>query len=267
MRDLTIGQYYAVDSPVHALDPRTKLLALLLYVVLLFFVRTNPLWYLLPALLLIFAYAKARIPARYVFRGMKPIFLLIFFTLFFRMTLTPGEVIAEFWIFDITREGVVKAIQMSTRILLMVGAAMLLSYTTTPRQTADGMELALSPLEKIGIPIHSMSVMLMIAFRFIPVMTEEINILMDAQAARGAEFDSRSIWKRTKYVTALPLPIFISCVGRAIDLAMAMEARGYEDGAETTRMDPLAYSAADRRVKRFSLFFFVVYGACLIYFR
>ena len=264
MRDITLGQYYTAKSPVHELDPRTKLLAMLLYVVLLFLVRSRPIWYLPLLIPLLGAFRAARIPAGFALRGLRPILLLLCFTFFFRMTLTPGEEIARFWIFAITEEGIVKAVRLTARIALMISTTSLLAYTTTPRQLADGMEKAAAPLEKIRIPVRSMAVMLMIAFRFIPVLFEEINTLMDAQAARGAEFDSGSVWKKTKYVCALPLPIFISCVRRAADLAMAIEARGYQEGAQTTRMYPLEYSRADRIVQIVSWVIFAVFLAPLL---
>lgn len=259
MRDITLGQYYTTKSPVHELDPRTKLLAMLLYVVLLFLVKSRPIWYLPLFFPLLYAFHLARIPAKFALRGLRPILLLLCFTFFFRMTLTPGEEIARFWIFSVTREGVLKAVRMTARIAFMVSTASLLAYTTTPRQLADGIEKVSAPLEKIKIPVHSMAVMLMISFRFIPVLFEEINTLMDAQAARGAEFDSNSVWKKTKYVCALPMPIFISCVRRAADLAMAIEARGYQEGAQTTRMYPLEFSPTDKKVQIVSWVFFVIF--------
>ncbi len=266
MRDITLGQYYGARSAVHSLDPRTKLFSLLLFVTALFFVKDQPLWYIPPAVLLVLCFYAANIPARFALRGLRPIVVLLCFTFFFRMTLTPGTEIAHFWIFTVTQEGIVKAVRMTLRIALMISAASLIAYTTTPRELADGLETASLPLQKLGVPVRSMAVMLMIAFRFIPVMLEEINTLLDAQAARGAEFDSPSVWKRTKYVLSLPMPVFLSCVRRAAELAMAMEARGYQEGADTTRMNPLAYAAADRRVYAAGGALFAVYTVLLVLF-
>lgn len=262
-RDITIGQYYAVDSPVHKLDPRVKLMGTLLYCVLLFLVK-NPIWYLPLAVTVLLLYRAANIPLGFVLHSLRGVLLLLCFTFFFRLTLTSGQVLLRLWIFDITREGVVEAVRMTARIALMILGASLLSYTATPREMADGMETGLSFLERFGIPIHSMAVIVMIAFRFIPVMIEEMNILMDAQAARGAEFENCSVWKKCKNVCSLLMPLFFSTVRRSTDLAMAMEARGYQEGAETTRMYPLIYDAADRRARILMWSCFGVLGAFLL---
>ncbi len=265
IRDITIGQYYAAESPIHALDPRTKLVALLLYVVLLFMVQ-NPLWYILIGGTLLLLYRLANIPFGYMMRGLKTIILLLCFTFFFRMTLTPGVEIARFWVFTITEEGILKAIRLTVRIALMITGASLLSYTSTPRELSDGLEKGMSFMEKFGVPIHSMAVILMIAFRFIPIMIEEMNILMDAQAARGAEFEKCSVWKKCKNVISLLMPLFFSTVRRATDLAMAMEARGYQEGAPTTRMYPLVYGELDKKAKVIMWAYFVVMFVLLIIF-
>lgn len=156
---------------------------------------------------------------------------------------------------------------MTVRIALMITGAGLLSYTSTPRELADGLEKAFSPLEKVGVPIHSMSVILMIAFRFIPIMIEEINVLMDAQAARGAEFEHCSIWKKCKNVCSLLMPLFFSTVHRSTDLAMAMEARGYQEGAESTRMYPLIYSEKDKKVHMILWLYFAIMVVLMLCFR
>ena len=249
MRDITIGQYYPADSTIHDLDPRTKLVATLVYITMLFFVR-QPLWFIPIAATLVAVYKLAKIPLSYLFKGLRGILLLLCFTFFFRMTLTPGTPITSFWVFTITEEGIQLAIRMTSRIALMIAGASLLSYTSTPRELSDGLEVGLSFLEKFGIPIHSMAVILMIAFRFIPIMIEEMNILMDAQAARGAEFENCSVWTKCKIVFSLLMPLFFSTVRRSTDLAMAMEARGYRgDDTPTTRMYPMVYSAADRKAR------------------
>ena len=151
----------------------------------------------------------------------------------------------QFWIFSVTDQGIVKATQMTARIALMIAGASLLSYTSTPKELADGLEKAFSKFEKRGIPIHEMSVIVMIAFRFIPIMLDELNLLMDAQAARGAKFGEGNIIDKSKGVVTLLLPLFLITVRRSSDLAMAMEARGYTGTAETSRMYPLKYERRD----------------------
>lgn len=244
MRDITIGQYYPVKSPVHSLDPRTKLMAVLLYIVSIFLVKNTWLYIGFLALLLIM-FKVARVPFSYFMKGLRNIVILLVFTFFFRMVATPGEVLAQWWVFEITREGIYKAIHLTLRIALMVACASLLSYTSTPKQLADGMEKAFSPLEKIGVPVRDMAIMTMIAFRFIPVMLEEANSIMDAQAARGVEFENTTVWRKMKNVTSIVMPLFMNSIRRSADLAMAMDARGFSGEGQTSKMYPLAYSRRD----------------------
>lgn len=244
IRDITIGQYYAEESVIHRLDPRTKMAGVLVYIVILFLVQ-NPFWYIGCLAVILILYRLARIPYFYLMKGLRGILLLLVFTFFFRLISTPGTEIAHFWIFTITGEGIYKAIRMTARIALMIVGASLLSYTSTPRKMADGLEKAFSFLEKVKVPIHDMAVIVMIAFRFIPIMLEEMNILMDAQAARGVEFEKCSVFRKCKNVGSLLMPLFLSTVRRASDLAMAMEARGYTGEHQTSRMNPLIYKKED----------------------
>ncbi|MGF0032372.1 energy-coupling factor transporter transmembrane component T family protein [Bariatricus sp. SGI.154] len=245
IRDITIGQYYARGSVVHGLDPRTKLMGVLIYIIVLFLVK-NPWWYLACLAVILVLYHAARVPLPYLLKGLRGIVILLMFTFFFRLISTPGVEVAHFWIFTITKEGVVKAVSLTSRIALMITGASLLSYTSTPRELADGLEKAFSFLEKIHVPVHDMAVIVMIAFRFIPIMIEEMNALMDAQAARGVEFEKCSVFKKCKNVFSLLVPLFLSTVRRASDLAMAMEARGYTGDRQTSRMYPLIYKSNDR---------------------
>lgn len=245
IRDITIGQYYSSNSRIHDLDPRTKLMGTLVYIIVLFVVR-NPVWYLMCLAVLLVLYKMAQVPYSYLLKGLKGIIILLVFTFFFRMICTPGNEIAKVWFFSITEEGIYKAIKMTSRIALMITGAALLSYTTTPRKMADGLEKSFRFLEKIKIPVQEMAVIVMIAFRFIPIMIEELNDLMDAQAARGVEFEHCSVVKKCKNVFSLLFPLFLNTVRRAADLAMAMEARGYSGERETTKMYPLVYKKIDK---------------------
>lgn len=245
IRDITIGQYYAKESVIHGLDPRTKLAGTLVYIVALFLVH-NPWWYLLCLACVAAVYKMAHIPFSYLLKGLRGILILLIFTMLFRMIITPGMVVFQAGIFEVTREGIIKGISLSARIALMIVGASLLSYTSTPRELADGLERAFAFLEKVKIPIHEMAVIVMIAFRFIPIMIEEMNALMDAQAARGVEFEKCSVLKKCKNVFSLLVPLFLSTVRRASDLAMAMEARGYNGERAGSRMYPLVYSKNDR---------------------
>ena len=246
MKDITIGRYYPQNSAIHSLDPRTKLVGLLVYVILLFIV-SEPVGYLPFLAVLLLLYKAAKVPFLYVLKGLKLVVILLVFTIIFRTLLTPGQEIAKLWIFSITREGIVLGLRLASRIALMIAAASLLSYTTTPRNLADGIEKSMEFLQKRGMNVRSLAVTVMIAFRFIPVMIEETNILMDAQAARGAEFENCSVLKKCKNVCTLLMPLFFSSVRRATDLAMAMEARGYKgDNSPTSRMYPLEYKKGDK---------------------
>lgn len=245
IRDITIGQYYAGDSLIHQLDPRTKMMGVLVYIIVLFLVR-NPWWYVLCLGAILILYYLAQVPVSYLLKGLKGIVLLLCFTFLFRLIATPGTLLYQWGVFSVTEEGIVKAIGMTSRIALMITGASLLSYTSTPRALADGLEKAFSFLQKIHVPIHDMAVIVMIAFRFIPIMLEELNVLMDAQAARGAEFEKGSFIRKCKNVFTLLAPLFLSTVRRASDLAMAMEARGYTGDKPTSRMYPLTYGKNDK---------------------
>lgn len=244
IRDITIGQYYAQDSVIHRLDPRTKMAGILIYILILFLVK-NPSWYMGCLVVILFLYRLAKIPFSYLMKGLRGILILLVFTFFFRLISTPGTEAAHFLIFTITEEGIYKAIRLTARIALMIVGASLLSYTSTPRKMADGLEKAFSFLEKIKVPIHDMAVIVMIAFRFIPILLEEMNILMDAQAARGVEFEKCSVFRKCRNMGSLLMPLFLSTIRRASDLAMAMEARGYTGEHQTSRMYPLTYQKAD----------------------
>lgn len=245
IRDITIGQYYGQDSSIHSLDSRTKLMGVFVYIAALFLVK-NPWWYFLLFAVILVLYHIAKIPYSHLLKGLKGIMILLVFTFVFRLISTPGTPAAQFGIFTITEEGITKAVSLTVRIALMITGASLLSYTSTPRELADGLEKAFGFLEKIHVPIHDMAVIVMIAFRFIPILIEETNVLMDAQASRGVEFEKCSVWKKCRNIFSLLLPLFLSAVRRSSDLAMAMEARGYSGEGETSRMYPLIYHTSDR---------------------
>jgi energy-coupling factor transport system permease protein len=256
MRDITIGQYYPVDSLVHSLDPRTKLMGTFLYIVALFLVK-QPLWYLLFLLITLAEFRLAKVPFGYFMKGLRAVVILLLFTFFFRMVATPGDVLAEFWIFEITRQGITKGASLASRIALMITEASLLGYTTTPKELSDGLAKAFSPLKRIGLNIDEISIMVMIAFRFIPVMLEEANDLMDAQASRGVEFENCSVFTKTKNVFTLLMPLFVGSLERSGDLAMAMEARGYNGENPRSKMYPLEYGRYDRPAYIFSVLLLV----------
>lgn len=257
MRDITIGQYYPVESMIHSLDPRSKLMAVLLYIVSIFLVK-NPLWFIPFIVVVLVEFRLANVPFSYFMKGLKGIVILIVFTFVFRTLATPGEVLVHWWIFDVTREGLVKGTQLTLRIALMIVEASLLGYTTTPKELADGLARAFRSFKKIGLPVEEMSIMVMIAFRFMPVMLEETNNLMDAQTSRGVEFENCSIWTKMKNIFSILLPLFVNSVERSSDLAMAMEARGYSSDNERSEMFPLVYSKSDTMAYIFSVCLLII---------
>ncbi|MFD1417559.1 energy-coupling factor transporter transmembrane component T family protein [Companilactobacillus keshanensis] len=244
VRDITLGEYYFTDSAIHSLDPRTKLMGVLIYIISLFIIH-NPILYLFSLVYILVLYRMAKVPVSYLLRGLKGIIILLLFTFFFRLIATPGTTIVKWWVFDVTNQGVVKAIALTSRIALMIVGASLLSYTSTPKSLADGLEKAFLFLKRINVPIHEMTVIIMIAFRFIPIIIEELNVLIDAQSSRGIRFENVGVMKKMKNMTRLLLPLFLSIIRKASDLAMAMETRGYTGRNEMSRMYPLRYSRSD----------------------
>ena len=257
---ITLGQYYQTDSVLHRLDPRVKLVGTFTYLISLFIVSSFAGYFL--AGLFLFAMIKlSNVPFRYIVRGMKTILFLLLITVFFNLFLTPGEVIWQFWIFKITREGVSFAVKMALRLSLLILGSSIMTLTTTPTQLTDALESLMNPLKKVRVPVHEIAMMMSIALRFIPILMEETDKIMKAQIARGADFESRNIVKKIKSLVPLLVPLFISAFRRANDLAMAMEARCYQGGEGRTKMKPLVYTGRDRIAYGVLLAFF---AACIL---
>lgn len=246
IRDITVGQYLNVESPVHRLDPRTKLLISILFMVLLFMVN-NLLVYLPIAVALAVVIYFANIPAIKILKGLKPIVFLVSIAFLMNLFLSHGksEPIFNFWIFVIYREGAIRAVLMAVRLILLITGTSILTLTTSPIELTDGIEYALNPLKRIGVPAHEIAMMMTIALRFIPTLLEETDKIMKAQQARGADFDTGRITKRAMAMIPLLVPLFISAFRRADELAMAMEARCYRGGVGRTRMKKLRMRSVD----------------------
>ncbi|MBR5491203.1 MAG: energy-coupling factor transporter transmembrane protein EcfT [Oscillospiraceae bacterium] len=244
LKDVTLGQYFPGSSIVHRLDPRTKIIWLVGYIVALFLVN-NPWGYGLMAAILISFTAIARISAKAMLKGMKPLIFIVVFTCLINLFYGTGEPIWEFWIFSITVNGIRTAIFMALRIMLLVCGTFLLTYTTSPLQLTDGLEKLLSPLKKIKVPVHELSMMMSIALRFIPTLIEETDKIMSAQKARGASFDTGKLTERAKALIPMLVPLFVSAFRRADELATAMECRCYQGGEGRTRMKELKFSSRD----------------------
>ncbi|HCS67840.1 MAG TPA: transporter [Oribacterium sp.] len=244
LREVTIGQYYPVDSVIHRLDPRVKLLGTVLFLISLFIVNS---WimYGVAALILGLLIKLSHVPFRFMTRGLKSIVILLLISVSFNLFLTPGETLVQFWVLKITREGLHIALMMGARLILLVLGSSLMTLTTTPNQLTDGLEKGLGILKKLGVPVHEIAMMMSIALRFIPILIEETDKIMKAQQARGADFESGNILQRAKSMVPILVPLFISAFRRANDLAMAMEARCYHGGEGRTKMKPLRYETRD----------------------
>ena len=245
LRDITLGQYYPVDSVLHRMDPRTKLFGTLVYIVTLFI--ADSIWaYGLAALFLAAAIRLSRVPVKFMVRGLKSIVILLLISVSFNLFLTPGTPIFKIGFLQMTWEGLEFAAFMAVRLIFLVLGSTIRTLTTTPNQLTDGLEKSLGFMGKIGVPVHEVSMMMSIALRFIPILIEETDQIMKAQMARGADFESGNLIQRAKAMVPLLVPLFISAFRRATDLAMAMEARCYRGGEGRTKMKPLRYEKRDR---------------------
>lgn len=245
LSDITLGQYFPGNSFIHRLDPRTKILATLIYIVAIFFANT-PLTYGLLAGFAAVVILVSRLPLGLVFSSLKPIWIIVVLTMLIHMFTAPGENIVYAWKFlKVTAEGLDLGIKMAVRLILLLLFSSILTFTTSPIVLTDGIEKLLRPFKAIGVPAHEMAMMMTIALRFIPTLLEETDRIMKAQTARGADFGSGNILQRMKNMLPLLVPLFISAFRRADELATAMEARCYRGGEERTRMHELAYSSRD----------------------
>ena len=228
IRDITIGQYYPAKSVLHRLDPRTKFLGTLGFLISVFLFHTF-LGYAVATAFLVAMIAISKVPVKFMFKGLKAIVMILLITVVFNIILTPGEVLWRFGIIKVTREGLVLAGRMAIRLVYLVIGSSIMTLTTTPNQLTDGLERLLRPLNKIRVP----------------VLLEETDKIMKAQIARGADFENGNLIQKAKNMVPLLVPLFISAFRRANDLAMAMEARCYHGGEHRTQMKPLHYEKRD----------------------
>ncbi len=245
LKDITLGQYFPGNSLVHRLDPRTKLTAVVLYIVALFLAEFF-VTYGIMLLVLLLSIAISKVPLKSILRGLKPVLFIAVFTAVLNLLYTPGgTVLVRFWIFTVTLEGVYRAFFMVVRIMMLITGTFLVTYTTSPILLTDGLESLLGPLKRIKVPVHELAMMMSIALRFIPTLIEETDKIMSAQRARGADFDSGNLVQRAKALIPLLVPLFISAFRRADELAVAMECRCYHGGEGRTRLRQLKYRRAD----------------------
>ena len=242
LKDITLGQYFPGDTVAHRLDPRTKLLLVVVYIVGLF---NSVGWisYAFTIAVTALCMAVSRIKPKSALKGLKPLIIIIILTAVLNIFYTDGTPVIEGWI--ITWEGIERAVMMSLRIILLIVGTFMLTYTTSPIALTDGLEMMLNPLKKIKIPVHEMSMMMSMALRFIPTLIEETDKIMSAQKARGADFDSGNIFQRAKALLPILVPLFVSAFRRADELAVAMESRCYHGGEGRTRLKQLKMHACD----------------------
>ena len=242
LKDITLGQYFPGDTVVHRLDPRTKLLLVIVYIVGLF---NSAGWasYAFVIIVTALSMAISKIKPKSAIKGLRPLVIIIILTAVLNIFYTDGTPIVEGWI--ITWEGIERAVMMSLRIILLIVGTFMLTYTTSPIALTDGLEIMMGPLKKIKIPVHEMSMMMSMALRFIPTLIEETDKIMSAQKARGADFDSGNLFQRAKALLPILVPLFVSAFRRADELAVAMESRCYHGGKGRTRMKTLRMQGID----------------------
>ncbi len=244
LKDITLGQFFPGSSPIHRVDPRTKLICLTAFIVALFMAKG---WaaYVLCIVAVLAAIGCSRVALSLIYKGLKPIFIIVIFTAVLNLLYTPGEVLASVWIIKITHEGIERAIYMTLRIVMLVMATSLLTYTTSPIALTDGIETLFAPLKKIRVPVHEFAMMMTIALRFIPTLIEETDKIMSAQKARGADFETGNLIARARALIPVLVPLFLSAFRRADELAVAMECRLYRGGVGRTRLNQLHYKKID----------------------
>ena len=244
LKDITLGQYFPGDTPAHRLDPRTKILLVVFYIVALFNAGSLLTYGIMTAVLAV-CVRISRVKLRALVRGLRPVAIIIAFTAVLNLFYTPGNELVRLWIFRITDAGIRNAVSMMLRIMLLIMGTFLLTYTTSPINLTDGLERLLNPLKRLRVPVHELSMMMSIALRFIPTLIEETDKIMSAQKARGADFESGSLIRRAKALIPLLVPLFISAFRRADELAVAMECRCYHGGEGRTKLHVLRFAARD----------------------
>ena len=260
LSNITIGQYVPEDSFIHKLDPRTKIIATMIFIVIVFFAE-NPIGYLILGVFSLLVILMSKLPVKYVLRGLKPLVWIVLFTFVLNLFMTKGNVIWHFYFLQITDAGVKLGIYMSLRIMFLVLTTSILTLTTSPIALTDGIEKLLKPFNHIGVPSHELAMMMTIALRFIPTLLEETDKIMKAQMARGADFESGNIIKKAMSLIPILVPLFVGSFRRADELAMAMEARCYRGGDNRTRMKELHVHLSDY----FAYIFMIAFSILLVW--
>ena len=256
LKDITLGQFFPGETIVHKLDPRTKLLLMITYITALFTAKGFPA-YLFLLVILVTCIAVSKIKPGAVFRGLRPVFIIILLTVFLNIFFNKGEtVLFQYRAVVISQEGLLTAVFMAARFMMLIISTFLLTYTTSPITLTDGLERMLGPLKKIKLPVHEFAMMMSIALRMIPTLIEETDKIMCAQKSRGADFETGGLIKRAKAILPLIIPLFISAFRRADELATAMLSRCYHGGEGRTKMTVLHFAGRD--------FIAMLFGASVI---
>lgn len=254
IREMTLGQYYKADSILHKLDPRVKLLGTLLFVITLFFPKSLLSLGIATAFLILIV-KLSKVPVSMMIRGVKPLFIIICFSAIINMISVSGDMLVKIGPITIAKQGLWMAFYLVVRLVYLVIGSSVMTFTTTPNQLTDGLEKVFHFLKKVHVPVHEIAMMMSIALRFIPILTEELDKIMKAQMSRGVDFESGNILERGKKLIPVLVPLFIAAIRRASDLAMAMDARCYNGGEGKTRLHPLIYEKRD----------YIAYGIMLLY--
>lgn len=262
LKDITFGQYYETDSAVHRVDPRVKILLMIAFIVFIF-ISGNAYALGLSALTTVLVIIISRVPVKLFLKNIKAIWLVLAFTAIINLFYSDsGKVVVDFWKIEITTGGIYRAVFMALRIILLIFISSALTYTTTPNNLTDAIESLLSPLKFIGLKsaVHTLALMMTIALRFIPTLIEEAEKIMNAQKARGADLENGSLLQRVKALIPILIPLLISSVRRAYELAEAMECRCYNGGEGKTRMKQMYLSLTDL----FAFLFFCAFATGII---
>lgn len=266
LTDITLGQYYPGDSYLHRMDPRAKILCTMIFIIAIF-LANNLFSYVLVAAFTFLTIAKSGVPAKLIWKAIKPLWIILVFTMAIHMLTTPGNEFFTWKFIHISQEGITNGLIMTLRLVFLIAFSSLLTYTTSPIVLTDGIEALLMPFRRFGVPAHELAMMMTIALRFIPTLLEETDRIMKAQSSRGADFVNGNLWQRAKNMVPLLVPLFISAFRRADDLATAMEARCYRGGEGRTKMHQLKYTWRDRNGFLAVTIVTVLLIALYIYFR
>ena len=244
IRNMTIGNFYPVDSPIHRLDPRIKLIAVLVFLVSLF-LFSNLTGYLVVSVFLLVTIGLSRVPLSYIFKGMRVIIFLLIFTSFFNLFFTEGDILWEWKFIHITYQGIIQTVFMAMRLIYLVVGSSMLTYTTTPGQLTEAIESLLGWMKVLHVPVHDFAMMISLALRFIPLLLAEANRILDAQNARGADIENAGWVKKMRSMVSILVPMLVSATRRAYELGLAMEARCYNSGRKNTKLKPLRFRVTD----------------------